>query len=251
MLLAIDIGNTTISLAVMEQLDVISVAKISSNLDLNKVEVSFTKKLKQLTRTYNFEYITVCSVVPNVLKIVKSEISQIFSIRPYIIGENLIVPIKNHYTNPKQVGRDRLVGAYAASQLYGVPAIVIDLGTAITFDAISAKGEYLGGIIVPGIRLSAESLSSKTALLPKIDIHAPANLIGRDTEESMLSGLFHGYGSLCEGIIKRLSKELGGKPRVIMTGGHTELMKQFIDRKILITDQNLVFKGLSLLVNRN
>ena len=122
-----------------------------------------------------------------------------------IIGRDIVVPIKNRYKNPKQVGQDRLVGAYGAMKIYGCPLIVVDLGTAITFDVISPKGEYLGGAIVPGIRLSAESLFLKTALLPHIEIQAPRHIIGKTTQESMLSGLFYGYGSLCRGIIDLIS----------------------------------------------
>lgn len=153
----------------------------------------------------------------------------------------------NKYKNPRQVGQDRLVGAYAAMTLYGKPTIIIDLGTAITFDAVSGKGEYLGGAIVPGIRLSAESLFLKTALLPQIDIKAPNSVIGRTTQESILSGLFYGYGSLCRGFIDLIAKQIKGKPKVVMTGGHTQLMKKFINRDIRVVDEELVFKGLDLL----
>jgi type III pantothenate kinase len=185
-----------------------------------------------------------------------------------VVGRDIVVPVKNRYKDPKQVGQDRLVGAYGAMKIYGCPLIVVDLGTAITFDVISAKGEYLGGAIVPGIRLSAESLFLKTALLPKIEIQAPRHIIGKTTQESMLSGLFYGYGSLCKGMIDLLSSRIRviarrAKPdegphaghsqqlaisvKVVMTGGHTHLMKKFVSPKIRIIDEDLVFKGVYFL----
>ena len=159
----------------------------------------------------------------------------------------MVAPIKNRYKNPKQVGQDRLVGAYGAMKIYGCPLIVVDLGTAITFDVISPKGEYLGGAIVPGIRLSAESLFLKTALLPHIEIQAPGHIIGKTTQESILSGLFYGYGSLCRGFIDLISQQIKSKPKVVMTGGHTGLMKKFVSPKIRIIDEDLVFKGIYFL----
>jgi len=256
MLLAIDIGNTTVGMVLMKEMRILKRQKISSALDAKRVRDNVsnaTKKWeKELQRSrqksaYGIEQVLICSVAPNVLQSVLKGVADAIKVKPMVIGRNIKVPLKNKYKNPKQVGQDRLVGAYAACELYGAPAIIIDLGTAITFDVISNNHEYLGGVIVPGLQLSAESLHNKTALLPKININKPGVLIGRNTQESMLSGLFYGYGSLCEGMIKRLSKEIGGSPKVIMTGGHTQLMQQFISAKIRTIDEDLVFKGLHLL----
>src|SRR5208283_137461 len=185
----------------------------------------------------------ICSVVPKVSKTLEDMLKK--SVPVDIIGRDILVPIKNRYKDPKQVGQDRLVGAYGAMKIYGRPLIVVDLGTAITFDVVSSHGEYLGGAIVPGIRLSAESLFLKTALLPKIEIQAPRHIIGKTTQESILSGLFYGYGSLCKGMIDLLSSKVslrGGSAdnvslrgaegdeaisvKVVMTGGHTQMMKK-------------------------
>ena len=190
----------------------------------------------------------ICSVVPSALIIVSSAIQKHFSFNPLVIGEDIKVPIKNNYRNPKQVGQDRLVGAYAVKCLYGFPAIVIDFGTATTFDVVSRQGNYEGGIIVPGLRLSAESLFSKTAMLPRLEkFKAPANLIGKDTEGSILSGLFYGYGAMSRGLIDLLFKQIKGRPQIVVTGGYTALMKKFIHRKIHHVDNDLVFKGIALL----
>jgi len=242
MLLAVDIGNTTIGFAVIHKSGRIeSVAIIDTDSKLNKIKAVAAKILKGQA----ISKAIICSVVPKVSKLLEEILNKAVPVE--IIGRDMVVPIKNRYKNPKQVGQDRLVGAYGAMKIYGYPLIVVDLGTAITFDVISAQGDYLGGAIVPGIRLSAESLFLKTALLPHIDIQAPRYIIGRTTQESMLSGLFYGYGSLCRGFIDLISKQLKSKPKVVMTGGHTHLMKKFVSPKIRIIDEDLVFKGIYFL----
>ncbi len=255
MLLAIDIGNTTIALAAVHKGKVTAVQRMDTPpsggdprvlvLRLNKALAIFRKK------GYIFNRGVLCSVVPKILTVVERTIVKSMGFEPKVVGRDVIVPIKNRYKNPKQVGQDRLVGAYAALRLYGKPLIVIDLGTAITFDVVSARGEYLGGAIVPGLRLSTESLFLKTALLPKIVIKAPGDIIGKTTEESMLSGLFYGYGALCRGMIELMNDRLRSKnslpAKVVMTGGHTRLMKKFVSPKIRIIDEDLVFKGMALL----
>ncbi len=247
MLLAIDIGNTTIGFAVMHKAGhIVSVAVIDTDAKLSKIKAVIAKIL----RAQAISKVVICSVVPKASKILEGILKKTVPVD--IIGRDILVPIKNRYKNPKQVGQDRLVGAYGAMKIYGHPLIVVDLGTAITFDVISPKGEYLGGAIVPGIRLSAESLFLKTALLPHIEIKAPKNIIGKTTQESILSGLFYGYGSLCKGMIDLLSSRLSfprkrESIKVVMTGGHTHLMKKFVSPKIRIIDEDLVFKGIYFL----
>ena len=242
MLLAIDIGNTTIGFAVMQKSGRIeSVAIVDTDAKVNKIKAVINKILKAQA----ISRVIICSVVPKASKVLEEILKKMVAVE--LIGRDIIVPIKNRYKNPKQVGQDRLVGAYGAMKIYGRPLIVVDLGTAITFDVISGTGEYLGGAIVPGIRLSAESLFLKTALLPNIDIQAPRNIIGRTTQESILSGLFYGYGSLCRGFIDLISQQLKANPKVVMTGGHTHLMKKFVSPKIRIIDEDLVFKGIYFL----
>lgn len=244
MLLAIDIGNTTIGFAVMQKSGRIeSIAVIDTDAKLAKIKAVVAKIL----RSQVISRAIICSVVPKASKVLEDILKR--SLPVEIIGRDIKVPIKNRYKNPKQVGQDRLVGAYGAMRIYGCPLIVVDLGTAITFDVISAQGEYLGGAIVPGIRLSAESLFLKTALLPHIEIQAPRHIIGKTTQESILSGLFYGYGSLCRGFIDLISQQLKAKPKVVMTGGHTHLMKKFVSPNIRIIDEDLVFKGIYFLSN--
>ncbi len=252
MLLAIDLGNTSIHLAVLKNSKVIKVYYFDKTISTSAFKIKLLQTLKIIKRNHNaIADIIVCSVVPPLNHIVRGQIKNIFKINPLFVGEDIIVPIKNNYKNPKQVGQDRLVCAYATKCLYGAPAIVIDLGTAITLDAVSKSGAYEGGIIVPGIRLSFESLFRKTALLPKINnIEAPRKLIGKDTVTSMLSGIFYGYGEMLVGLIDRISRQLKGRPRVIVTGGYLYLMKRFIAHKIHKIDRDLVFKGMALLSSK-
>ncbi len=245
-ILAIDIGNTTIGLAVMSRHRAVKIYRLDTQLDGQALRQKLSAILKRIDLRYSIENVVICSVVPEKLKIIIRLVRDTLKKRPFVIGRDIKVPIKNLYRNPRQVGQDRLVGAYAALKYYGTPVIIIDLGTAITFDVVSRKGEYMGGIIVPGIRLSAESLFNKTALLPKIKIKKPKALIGKDTEGSILSGLFYGYGALSRGLIERISRTLKGKTKVIITGGHTRLIKDFILCKINAVDQDLVFKGIDL-----
>ena len=250
MRLTVDIGNTTIALAVVRKDKVLAVQRLDTAIKSDQLKLQLAGVLRGFKRKYgSIENAIICSVVPQVVGAVKRVIKQELKAKVVVVGEDVKVPLINRYKNPRQVGQDRLVGAYAAMKLYGKPAIIIDLGTAITFDAVSRKGEYLGGIIVPGLRLSAESLFLKTALLPEIVIKAPRSIVGRTTQESILSGLFYGYGSMCRGVIDLVGKHIKGKPKVIMTGGHTQLMKKFIARDIRVIDEHLVFKGLSLLLD--
>jgi type III pantothenate kinase len=171
--------------------------------------------------------IIISSVVPDTTKTLKKIFKSCFKITPLVLGENLTVPIKNLYKNPRQVGQDRLVNAYAGYKRFGGGLIIVDFGTAVTFDVVSRKGEYLGGIIVPGIETSLKTLSERAALLPQIRIKKTNVLIGKDTRTSMLSGVLHGYGALCDGLVSRIKKETGQNYKVILTGGHAGLISRY------------------------
>lgn len=257
MLLAIDIGNTTISIALIKDNSsnasapqILSVQQIETSLPSGVLQKKIKQKLSALIRRYKVRDVIICSVVPSALNFLKNILRKDLNIKPRVIGEDIRVPIQNRYRNPQQVGQDRLVGSFAARELYGAPLIVIDFGTAITFDIVSKKGEYLGGIIVPGIRLTAEALFNKTALLPKVKIKTPRELIGRDTASSILSGIFYGYGALCDGLIDLISQKIKGRPKIILTGGYSLWMKKFISRQVHCLDRDLVFKGMDLISRR-
>jgi len=208
-----------------------------------KVSV-FLKRNRLLTRNA-LRGVIISSVVPTALKKVRSDIRRLTDCDIYVLGENLRVPIKNRYTRPQQVGQDRLVNAFAAKEKYGYPAVVIDFGTAITFDCISGKGEYLGGVILPGIRISFEALHKKTALLPKVNIYPTGNIIGKNTAESIRAGILFGYGTMCDGLVRKFRKIIGGNVRVIATGGNCSLLKRYTG-SIQTADELLTLEGLRL-----
>ncbi len=258
-LLTVDIGNTTIALGLFKNQRLLKVWRIETVFNCRRLRSRLYSLARQIQkRGPALEGIVICSVVPQLSGAVAEGLSKFFKVNVFLIGRDIKVPLINRYRNPRHVGQDRLVGGFAASKLYGTPArrlnrmaggplIVIDFGTAITFDVVSRKKEYLGGIIIPGIRLTAESLWKKTALLPKVRIKAPKELIGRDTKESILSGIFYGYGALCDGLIDRIARGFPSKPKIILTGGYSRIMRKFIDQKIHCVDENLIFKGMNLL----
>lgn len=248
MLLTIDIGNSNIVFGIFREDKLISRHSIPT-----KVVHSFSEcsaEIYKLPHRSQIKNIIISSVVPDVLAQLEKIIRRVFKKDIFILGKNIKVPINNLYKHPQQVGQDRLVNAAAAAILYNKgnkrPLIVIDFGTAVTFDCISKRNEYLGGLIFPGIRLSLENLSKRAALLPKIEVKEPRSLIGKDTKDSMRSGLLNGYGSLCDGIIKKISSQYKTKPIVIATGGDAVLIAKYAAtiRKI---EPDLTLKGLRII----
>jgi type III pantothenate kinase len=188
-------------------------------------------------------------VVPAFTKRLSVDIIKVNGIRPKVIGRDIQVPMRNLYRNPKQLGQDRLVNAYAGAKLYGAPLVVIDFGTTITFDVISKRKEYLGGMILPGLRISLEALNQHTALLPKIRLEKPREFIGQDTKNSMLSGVVYGFGCLTDALIARIKNKIGKKAKIIGTGGNINLISKYYKR-IDAKDINLTLKGLNILFSQ-
>ncbi|MCM8783363.1 MAG: type III pantothenate kinase [Candidatus Omnitrophica bacterium] len=212
MLLTIDIGNTNISYGVFRQENLIRKGRI---LTESKDYLKYLKKFPWK----EIKDIVICSVVPGGLKRIKKDLQKFFSKKPFILGENILVPIKNLYKKPKEVGQDRLVNAYAGYFFYGGNLVVVDFGTAVTFDVVSKKGEYLGGMIFPGLKTSLEALCTKAALLPKkMNFEIPKGLIGVSTKESILSGIFNGFLAMTRQLTQLL-KEKEGIEKVVFTGG--------------------------------
>lgn len=244
--LAVDIGNTYIHFALMQGAQALAKFGVESALTGAVLKNKLRTVLRALPKM-GFERAVICSVVPAATQVVESILKTGFALNVVVIGRDRLVPLKNRYKNPKQVGQDRLVCAYAAGEQYGYPAIIVDLGTAITLDAVSAKKEYLGGIIVPGIKITTETLFERTALLPLVKFETPTSLIGRDTKESILSGIYFGYGEMLKGLIHLLKKKVSARAQVIITGGHAELMAAYIKEKGSRVDHDLVMKGLARL----
>lgn len=244
MLLAIDIGNTNITLGLFKG------KRLVKKASLPTCEKGFDRKIKRAFYNYDVKAIVICSVVPKVERFLDRILKRLFKIKPLVLGKDIKTPIRNLYKKPKQVGQDRLVNAFAGCTFYKAPLIIIDFGTAVTFDVVSKRGAYLGGIIVPGIELSLNALSEKAALLPKVKLRSrfksAPSILGKTTSESMLSGIFHGYASMCDGLVANLKKRFGFKFNVIATGGNAHLISQY-STSIKKSDDNLTLKGINLI----
>jgi type III pantothenate kinase len=241
MILAVDIGNTNISFGVFKD------NKIKKRFDIPTKDYSL-KKLRNNLGKVNIVESIICSVVPHTTKILTQDLRGLLHKRAYIIGKDIAVPIKNLYRIPKQVGQDRLVNAYAAVSLYGVPLIVVDFGTAITFDVVSGKKEYLGGMILPGLQIALDALANRTALLPKIKLTKPKEFIGRDTKNSMLSGIVYGSVAVLDNLSRQIKQIIGKNAKVLGTGGNIGLIGKYC--KIDKIDRDLTLKGLNLIYKK-
>jgi type III pantothenate kinase len=244
MLLAVDIGNTNISLGLFKGSRLIKKGTIATKrkgyyFDLKRYLQSYKRETKK---------IIICSVAPKATTVFLREIRKITNIKPLMVGKDIKIPLKNRYRNPRQVGQDRLVGAFVGSHIYGTPLIIVDIGTAVTFDVVSKNREYLGGIILPGPQVCLQALYQSAALLPHVRLGKPKELIGRDTSSSILSGIVYGFSLFIDGLIIRLKKRLGphANAKVIATGGGLKYIIPFC-RQVKITDATLILKGLYLL----
>lgn len=244
MLLAVDIGNTNINLGIFKA------GALLKRLVLPTRSRDYAPFLKKIYSANKIKETVICSVVPEATAKLVKAIRKVSVNKPYIIGKGLKAPVRNLYKIKKEVGMDRLVNAYAGIRFYGAPLIIVDFGTAITFDVVSKNKEYLGGMILPGLNISLEALWQKTALLPKIRLEKPEDFIGRDTKTSILSGLLYGFGSLTDELSQRIKKVAGKNAKVILTGGNTDLIKEYCSN-IDAVDKDLTLKGINLIYLAN
>lgn len=253
MLLAIDIGNTNIEVGVFRGKELFKHWKIKSEREKTCDEYKITLlnlfSLSEL-EVAEVKAVIISSVVPPLTPVFKDLGRTVFSTNPLVVGPGLKTGMPILYENPQEVGADRIAASVAALEKYGGPTVVVDFGTATTFDAVSAKGEYLGGAIAPGIQIAAEALYLRTAKLPRIEIAKSKKAIGRTTVASMQSGLYFGYIGLVANIVKAMEEELGGECVVVATGGLSSLICSEID---VFSHQApfLVLEGLRIIYERN
>ena len=253
MLLAVDIGNTTIALGVFRGRTFAADWRIKTDKDKTGDEygVLLLSLFRRAgIRTDRIGAVIISSVVPPLTPIFQAVSEDLFGKKALVVGPGLRTGMPILYENPLEVGADRVVASIAAFEKYGGPCVVVDFGTATTFDAISGAGEYIGGVICPGIGISAEALFQRAARLPRVEIVRPAAVIGKNTVGSMQSGLYFGYLGLVEGMVARMKVELGGSPTVVATGGLATLLlggSSLVDH----VDPLLTLTGLRILYERN
>jgi type III pantothenate kinase len=253
MLLAIDIGNTNVVLGVFEGERLRESWRIGTKASITADEYAVIVKDLFAFSGIDFKEIDgiiISTVVPPLLSIMSEMSRKYFKIEPLVVTSELKTGITLSYENPREIGADRIVNAAAAFRLYGGPLIIIDFGTATTFCAVTANGEYLGGAITPGVKISAEALYQRAAKLPRVELTRPRTIIGRDTVSAMQAGILYGYAGLVDGIVERMKKELSPDARVIATGGLAELVTPEAKSAIEVRP-NLTLEGLRFIFDAN
>jgi len=223
MLLAIDIGNTNVTFGVFGNEHLRATWRMAT--DVNKMPDEYAIAMLSLLRhegleTADITGVAMCSTVPPLITIFQEVFQRYFKITPLMVSPGVKTGVRIRFDNPREVGPDRITNTAAAHHLYQGPVIVVDFGTATTFDVVSGEGDFIGGIIAPGIAGAAEALFTRTAALPRIELVAPKQAIGSSTIAAMQSGIVFGYVGLVEGIVARIQRELDEKATVVATGGY-------------------------------
>jgi type III pantothenate kinase len=253
MLLAIDLGNTNLTFGLFDGDRLVHDWRLATRRDSMPDELGIA--MLQLIRQEGIDpkavdAVVVASVVPPLNVSLEQAVERYFGHRPLMVGPGIKTGLKIHYRDPKEVGADRIVAAMAAFKKYGGPLIIIDFGTGTTYDVVSQEGDYLGGAIAPGMGISVEALYERAARLQRVELKAPATVIGRTTAESMQAGIIFGFTAQVEGMVARIRKELGQQARVIATGGFAGLIAAETP-VIELVDDRLMLDGLRLIYELN
>ena len=253
MLLAIDIGNTNITIGGIKDDEIVFEARIAT--DRIKTSDQYGADIKNMLNLFDVKVedikdCIIASVVPPVFNAVRTGAVKAIGKQPMVVGPGLKTGLNINVDVPSQVGSDRIVIAVAALAEYQPPMILMDLGTATTIEVVEPGNMYLGGVIFPGVKISLDALTSRAAQLPGISLDKPKNIIGRNTVDCMRSGMMYGTAAMIDGIVERIEEELGHKSTLIATGGLAQFITPLCKREIIL-EKDLLLKGLNILYKKN
>lgn len=250
MILAVDIGNSTVVMGLINNSELIASRKTVT--DISELEVNYKEEIKTLLKSHSIseskiEGAIISSVVPLLTDILREAVCDIFKLEPITVNSESITGIDIITDNPSQLGSDRIADATAGINEYGAPLVIIDMGTATTVSVINPQNQFLGGLILPGVRTSLNSLINNTSQLPRIKLGTPSErIIGTNTVSSIENGIVYGTAAQIDGLIQRISDELDFDPKIIATGGNAGAVIPYCKPKI-IYDKNLLLKGLYII----
>lgn len=249
MLLTLDIGNTSITIGIFNDDEIFDVRRMPSNIHYSKDR--YAELLEETVGELNISGCMIASVVNGLDKVLMDSVKYVFGVEPMILSPNMELDIVLKLKDNNEIGADRIANGVAAKCLYDLPAIVVDFGTANTFDIINKDGEFIGGVIAPGINTQLTSLSKCTSKLPKLDISASEHAIGDNTIDAILSGVIRGTACMVEGLIIQCEQELGERATIIATGGNSQLIAHYMNRNFDDVNLNLTLEGLKHLYKLN
>ena len=253
MLLAIDIGNTNLVIGCIENDQILFKARIAT--DRLRTSDQYGVEIKNMLEAYGVQIkdiddCIISSVVPPVFNSVKTGVIKIIGKQPMVVGPGLKTGLNIHMDVPSQVGSDRIVIAVAALAEYKAPLILMDLGTATTIEVVEPENTYLGGVIIPGVKISLDALTSRAAQLPGISLDKPKTVIGKNTIDCMRSGMIYGTAAMIDGLIDRMEGELGHPSTLVATGGMAQFITPLCKHEIIL-EKDLLLKGLNIIYQKN
>ncbi|MDO5545211.1 MAG: type III pantothenate kinase [Eubacteriales bacterium] len=253
MLLAIDIGNTNLVIGCFRDDKILFKARIAT--DRTRTSDQYGVEIKNMLEAYgvkrsDIEDCIISSVVPPVFNSVRTGVIKIIGKQPMVVGPGLKTGLNIHVDVPSQVGSDRIVIAVAALAEYKAPLLLMDLGTATTIEAVEPDNVYMGGVIIPGVRVSLDALTSRAAQLPGISLDQPKQVIGKNTVDCMRSGMMYGTAAMIDGLVERMEEELGHRCTLIATGGLAQFITPLCKREIIL-EKDLLLKGLNIIYKKN
>lgn len=249
MLLTADIGNTNITLGLFDDNALVEEFRLASDKDLSQEE--YEVLLKTLCKAYKIDSCIIGSVVEELSKKFKSAADSVFNINSLELSYKSNTGVKIAIRHPEEIGADRIANSCAAFMLYDRPCIVVDFGTATSFDIVNQKGEFIGGAIAPGLNLQMKVLNTFTSKLPKIEVATSSKAIGDTTAEAILAGVIRGSACMIDGLVEQCEKELGSKATLIATGGYSGLIQEYLKRPFDFINPTLTLEGLRFLYNLN